>query len=68
MKGSNDAWNMCIHQCIVSGWLFRAELVKGHNSGRYRIINLHLVFLLYVQRFQTVTIDGISTIKTKLIV
>ena len=39
MKGSNDAWNMCINQCIVKGCLFRAKLVKGGNSGRYKIIN-----------------------------
>ena len=40
MKGSNDVWNMCIHRCIVSSWLFRVKLVKGHNSRRYRIINI----------------------------
>ena len=39
MKGTNDAWNMCINQCIVNGWLFRAKIVKGDNSGRYKIIN-----------------------------
>ena len=38
MKGTNDAWNMCINQCIVNGWLFKAKLVKGDNSGRYKII------------------------------
>ena len=39
MKGTNDAWNMCINQYIVNGWLFTAKLVKGDNSGRYKIIN-----------------------------
>ena len=39
MKGTNDAWNLCINQCIVNGWLFRAKIVKGDNSGRYKIIN-----------------------------
>ena len=41
MKSANDAWNMCInrYQCIINGWLFRANLVKGDNSGRYNIIN-----------------------------
>ena len=40
MKGTNDAWNMCKNQCIVSGRLFRTKLVKGYNSGRYKIINI----------------------------
>ena len=35
MKGANDACNMCINQSID----FRARLVKGDNSGRYKIIN-----------------------------
>ena len=39
MKGTNDAWNMCIHNFIINGWLFRAKLVKGDNSGHYKIIN-----------------------------
>ena len=39
MKGTNEAWNMCINQSIENGWLFRAKLVKGDNSGRYKIIN-----------------------------
>ena len=39
MKGTNDAWNMCISQSIQYGWLFRAKLVKGDNSGRKKIIN-----------------------------
>ena len=39
MKGTNDAWNMCIHNYIVNGRLFRAKLVKGDNSGNYKIIN-----------------------------
>ena len=39
MKGTNDTWNMSIKQCIVNSWLFRAELVKGDNYGRYKIIN-----------------------------
>ena len=39
MKGTNDAWNMCINQCIVNGWLFRAKLIKGDNFERYKIIN-----------------------------
>ena len=39
MKGANDAWNMCINQCIINGWLFRAKLAKGDNSGSYKIIN-----------------------------
>ena len=38
-EGTNDAWKMCINQCIVNGWLFRAKSVKGDNSERYRIIN-----------------------------
>ena len=25
MKGTKDAWTMCINQCIVNGWLFRAS-------------------------------------------
>ena len=28
MKGTNDAWNMYINQCIVKGWLFRAKLIR----------------------------------------
>ena len=39
MKSTNDAWNMCINHCIVNSWLFRTKLVKGDNSGRYKIIN-----------------------------
>ena len=39
MIGMNDAWNMCINQCIVNGWLFRGKLVKGDYFGRYKIIN-----------------------------
>ena len=39
MKGNNDAWNICRNQCIVNGWLFRSKLVKGDNSGCYKIIN-----------------------------
>ena len=39
MKATNDAWNMCINQCIINGWLFRAKLVKGDNSGRYEIFS-----------------------------
>ena len=39
MKGAIDAWNMCINQCIVNGWLFRAKLAKEDNSGRYKIID-----------------------------
>ena len=39
MKGTNDAWNMCITPCSVNGWLFRAKLVKGDNSGSHKIIN-----------------------------
>ena len=39
MKGTNDAWNMCINQSIVNGWLFKAKLVKGDNSVHYKIIN-----------------------------
>ena len=39
MKGTNDAWNMCINQCIVNGWFFRAKLIKGDNFDRYKIIN-----------------------------
>ena len=39
MKGTNDALNMCIHQCIVKGWLFRTKLVKGDDSGSYKLIN-----------------------------
>ena len=42
MKGINDALNMCINQCIVKGWLFRAKLVKGDNSGSYKIIDNEL--------------------------
>ena len=38
MRGTNDAWNMCIYESIENGWLFRANLVKGDNSGRYKII------------------------------
>ena len=30
---------MCINQCIVHGWLFRAKLVNADNSARYKIIN-----------------------------
>ena len=30
---------MCINQCIVNGWLFRAKLVKGDNSGCCKMIN-----------------------------
>ena len=39
MKSTNGAWNMCVNQCNVSVWLFRAKLVKGDNSGRYKIID-----------------------------
>ena len=42
MKGTNDAWNMCINQCIVNCRVFRAKLVKGDNSGCYKIINNEL--------------------------
>ena len=42
MKGTNDAWNMCINQCIIKGWLFRAKLVKRDNSGSYKLINNEL--------------------------
>ena len=39
MKGTNNAWNMCINRCVVNGWLFRAKLVKGDNSGLYKMFN-----------------------------
>ena len=39
MKGINEARNMCINLCIINGWLFRAKLVKGDNSGRYKLTN-----------------------------
>ena len=48
MKGTNDAWNMCINQCIVRGWLFRAKLVKGDNSGRYKLMIMNFE-MLYTQ-------------------
>ena len=47
MKGTNDAWNMCKNQCIVKGWLFKAKLVKGDNSGSYKIINNELRDVVY---------------------
>ena len=47
MKGTNDAWNMCINQCIVNGWRFRAKLVKGDNYGSYKIINNELRDVVY---------------------
>ena len=47
MKGTNDAWNMCINQCIVKGWLFRTKLVKGDNSGGYKIIYIELGDVVY---------------------
>ena len=48
MKGTNDAWPMCIYQCIINGWLFRAKLVKGDNSVRYKIMNANFE-MLYTQ-------------------
>ena len=39
IKGTSEAWNMFINQSIENGWLFRAKLVKGDNSTRYKIIN-----------------------------
>ena len=47
MRGVNDAWNICINQCIVKGRLSRAELVKGDNSGSYKIINNELRDVVY---------------------
>ena len=42
MKGTNDAWNMCINQYIVKGWLFRAKLLNGDNSGFYTLLDNEL--------------------------
>ena len=39
LKGTHDAWNMCISQCIVNSWLFGAKLVMRDNSVRYETIN-----------------------------
>ena len=51
MKGTNDAWNMCMNQCIVNGWLLKAKLVKG-NNWRYKIINneCELLDTVYLNR------------------
>ena len=47
MKGTNDAWNICIKQCIVKCWLFRAKLVKVDNSESYKLINSELRDVVY---------------------
>ena len=47
MKGTNDAWNMCINECTVRSWLFRTKLVKGDNSGSYKIIDNELRDVVY---------------------
>ena len=49
MKGTIDACNktLCINQCIVKGWFFRANVLKGDNSGSYKIINNELRDVVY---------------------
>ena len=51
MKGTNHALDMCINQCIVNGLLSRAKIVKGDNSGHYKIINneRELRYVVYPQ-------------------
>ena len=46
-KGTNDACNMCINQNIENGWLFRAKLVKGDDSGCYKIFNNERKLVVY---------------------
>ena len=37
MKGITDVLNMWIIKCITNGWLIGIMMIKGHNSGRYKI-------------------------------
>ena len=62
MKGTNDAWNMCINQCIVNGWLFRAKPVKGDNLGHPKIINNDANFeMLYTPKHRAHFNENYST-------
>ena len=48
MKGTNDASYMLINQCVTNGWLYRAKLAKGDDSGRdKKIINNELRDVVY---------------------
>ena len=40
MYGTIDVLNMCIIKCITNGWLIRIMIIKGRNSGHYKITHI----------------------------